>query len=244
MRLNNRGAAHLVLALLVAVGFGVVGTYLLVASNAQTPPISGANAAASVYYVNCPITHASVRQGSTNTGCVKYLQWSLDQAATGSHNLSIDGSFGSATTTAVKSFQSSKHLTVDGIVGANTWGALDTANIPHYRYGVLQESVDAFNGSLGSIYACRLGTYIYQKAYGSQAGGNWHVTTIFGDKQFGNIVGQSNSATYSAGSTHYLRVTKPSGAAYMNAQVHGTTNDGTTDLDAWALGYTIDLNPC
>jgi hypothetical protein len=40
------------------------------------------------------------------------------------HKVTIDGAFGSGTTTAVKALQSAKKLTQDGVVGPNTWAAL------------------------------------------------------------------------------------------------------------------------
>lgn len=40
--------------------------------------------------------------------------------------MAIDGDFGSGTDQAVRDYQSSHALTVDGIVGSGTWGALQS----------------------------------------------------------------------------------------------------------------------
>lgn len=52
---------------------------------------------------------------------VKTLQTQLN--ANG-YNLDVDGSFGNKTLAAVKDYQQKNNLSVDGIVGNNTWGAL------------------------------------------------------------------------------------------------------------------------
>lgn len=64
---------------------------------------------------------ATLRYGSSGSD-VKKLQEELNKNG---YNLSVDGQFGSKTQSAVKSYQESKGLTVDGIVGTNTWGALN-----------------------------------------------------------------------------------------------------------------------
>lgn len=66
---------------------------------------------------------ASLRQGASGDG-VKRLQRALT-AALGS-TVGIDGSFGPATRTAVRAYQSGRGLTADGIVGAGTWTALQS----------------------------------------------------------------------------------------------------------------------
>lgn len=53
---------------------------------------------------------------------VKHLQRDLNLLKYGL--LTVDGDFGSKTETAVKHFQSNNKLTVDGIVGLQTWQVL------------------------------------------------------------------------------------------------------------------------
>ena len=53
------------------------------------------------------------------------LQKRLNSA--GGYNLAEDGSFGNQTLAAVKDYQTKNNLTVDGIVGTNTWGKLTSS---------------------------------------------------------------------------------------------------------------------
>ena len=70
----------------------------------------------------------TVKVGSTGSD-VKYLQQRLNAMKTylklSFAKLTDDGDFGAKTLAAVKEFQKSRKLTVDGIVGKNTWAALD-----------------------------------------------------------------------------------------------------------------------
>lgn len=70
----------------------------------------------------CPYPESNkvLKRGSRGVD-VKYLQYMLNKAG---YKLAIDGSFGPSTEKAVKSFQTNNKLTVDGIVGKNTWQEL------------------------------------------------------------------------------------------------------------------------
>lgn len=68
-------------------------------------------------------TYSTIRYGSRGDD-VKALQNALNAAG---YSLDEDGIFGSKTQAAVKQYQKSQGLTVDGIVGKNTWGALNSA---------------------------------------------------------------------------------------------------------------------
>ncbi|QDU27253.1 Zinc D-Ala-D-Ala carboxypeptidase precursor [Anatilimnocola aggregata] len=71
-----------------------------------------------------------LRQGSFGQA-VKELQTRLNQLVRPAPPLVVDGSFGAKTKTAVMTFQSARKLTVDGVVGGNTWAALDqTSSTP------------------------------------------------------------------------------------------------------------------
>ncbi|NHA68932.1 peptidoglycan-binding protein, partial [Phycicoccus flavus] len=67
-----------------------------------------------------PIHWTTVRQGDSGFR-VRTAQYLLRQRG---YSLSADGIFGSGTDGVVRSFQSSRGLSVDGIVGTNTWTAL------------------------------------------------------------------------------------------------------------------------
>jgi hypothetical protein len=62
-----------------------------------------------------PSARPTIKRGSTGP-FVRYLQRKL--------RITADGIFGPATDQAVRTFQSEKGLTVDGVVGKRTWGAL------------------------------------------------------------------------------------------------------------------------
>ena len=71
--------------------------------------------------VNMPVLRYGSKDGAAIT-----LQWVL--RCTGDYQVSIDGDFGDRTEAAVKSFQESNGLVVDGIVGEETWNALSLAH--------------------------------------------------------------------------------------------------------------------
>ena len=70
-------------------------------------------------------SHPTQREGDKGD-YVKYLQVWLN----GYYNsqLTVDGNFGSKTEDVVKQFQQQRSLTVDGIVGSQTWSQLEQPN--------------------------------------------------------------------------------------------------------------------
>lgn len=66
------------------------------------------------------MAYSTIRYGSSGDD-VKKLQEQLNSAG---YKLDVDGQFGSKTQSAVKDYQQKNGLTVDGIVGTNTWGSL------------------------------------------------------------------------------------------------------------------------
>ena len=68
-----------------------------------------------------PMEHPTLRKGDFGEE-VTYLQTLLCDVG---EIITVDGKFGPATTKAVKAFQKANGLTVDGVVGAKTWDALE-----------------------------------------------------------------------------------------------------------------------
>jgi len=81
---------------------------------------------------NIDINTLAVLRRNTSGNSVKLLQTMLNKL--GFDSGIVDGIFGIKTLSAVKSFQSNKSITIDGIVGKQTWSTLFTAiaeiNIP------------------------------------------------------------------------------------------------------------------
>jgi peptidoglycan hydrolase-like protein with peptidoglycan-binding domain len=93
-----------------------VGTAVVTESAAGAAP-----AAVKLTSSSCP---ATIAQGQ-KSGCVTELQSLLNQHGAG---LSVDGDFGTATYRAVRSFQASTAIAVDGMVGPQTKGKLYTTS--------------------------------------------------------------------------------------------------------------------
>jgi peptidoglycan hydrolase-like protein with peptidoglycan-binding domain len=71
---------------------------------------------------------ATLKQGSKGSE-VSSLQQQLSSAG---YNIAVDGIYGPETAAAVKAYQQSQGLSVDGIVGNQTWGSLNAASSAGY----------------------------------------------------------------------------------------------------------------
>jgi N-acetyl-anhydromuramyl-L-alanine amidase AmpD len=114
-------------------------------------------------------TFPTVARGATGER-VKTVQYLLRQAGL---SVTVDGDFGSGTEAAVKSFQSGRGLTADGVVGAKTWPAL----IVTVRNGSSGEAVKAVQSQLNA------------KGYGLTLDGAFGSSTEVAVRSFQSSVG-------------------------------------------------------
>jgi hypothetical protein len=94
----------------------VGGKAWLLAYDAEALAVSGSEQLSAL-----PVLMRMLRRGDRGED-VKALQKALNER--GFHSGPVDGDFGPLTQAAVKAFQKQAGITVDGIVGAETWGAL------------------------------------------------------------------------------------------------------------------------
>lgn len=96
-------------------------------------------------------SYSTVRTGSTGAQ-VKAAQWLLNDQ--GFEAGAVDGEFGSGTASAVRSFQSARGLSVDGVVGARTWtGLLSAGSRPVVQQGASGEAVQRLQRALTAALA-------------------------------------------------------------------------------------------
>jgi peptidoglycan hydrolase-like protein with peptidoglycan-binding domain len=98
----------------------VAATALTLSVGLAAAPTASAQSSSRCSYTN---SQPTLSYGSTGTA-VKQLQCELYYSVLSS-NLTRDGDFGPATLADVKKFQRCAHLSVDGIVGPNTWSSLN-----------------------------------------------------------------------------------------------------------------------
>jgi peptidoglycan hydrolase-like protein with peptidoglycan-binding domain len=87
----------------------------------------------------CGFTSAqpTLAEGSSGTA-VKQAQCELNWAYANGHGstLAVDGSFGPKTLAVTRAFQSCVHISVDGVIGPNTWSELNFwVNQPGFACG-------------------------------------------------------------------------------------------------------------
>ena len=101
-----------------------------------------------------PDVKPTLRKGATGE-YVTLLQTKLIQMGYSLEPYGADGKFGNKTFEAVKAFQRDHGLDADGIVGRNTWAALDscepgkkyTVTIPHLEYGRAEALINEYAGA-------------------------------------------------------------------------------------------------
>lgn len=97
----------------------------------MTLTVAGGTASATTMRPNgitpyCSYTAAEPQLAYGSTGiAVQQAQCELDSVINGPTSITIDGIFGSQTQQWTRTFQKCARLAVDGIIGPQTWGAMD-----------------------------------------------------------------------------------------------------------------------
>jgi hypothetical protein len=106
------------------------------------------------------------------------------------HNISADGAFGPLTESAVRAFQQARGLSVDGIIGPQTWGAL----IVTVRQGSTGEAVRAAQTALnkhgyGLAVDGQFGPATYNATRSFQTANGLTVDGVIGPQTWQTVIG-------------------------------------------------------
>jgi peptidoglycan hydrolase-like protein with peptidoglycan-binding domain len=143
------------------------------------------------------------------------------------HSVTIDGDFGAGTLAAVKSFQSSKGLSPDGVVGPDTWAALTASATATSRASLARAIINNSRISLATVHSSGVsdnanarqnmldtanGGAAHRSTYGTAPGGTVFLstamlkgmTTLSQSWSFG--VSEICGGSHSSNSRHYAGV--------------------------------------
>ncbi|MFF4189024.1 peptidoglycan-binding protein [Streptomyces sp. NPDC001691] len=241
---------HWSLGLALAAALTGFGAYTASAATAPAPiPITS------------PACPADLQQGEAD-GCVTQLQAELN--LTGAH-LTVDGQFGPATDSAVRTFQGAHSLTADGIVGPATKSALDAAAAAasgtvdlRTQCGVLQtgaggQCVSTLQTMLNTFHAGRLvvdgqfGPATDTAVRNFQAAQGLAIDGVVGSG-VKNALYTGTPAPLPSGPIHSARVLNAAksylGVPYVWGGGHSLRGEGTGPSLGTCDGYTGSIQPC
>ncbi len=217
----------------ILIGAAIITSTLVIPTSVSAAPD---------YPYYCP-THPTLRQGSTGT-CVKRVQHLLNQHINA--GLSVDGQFGSYTYTKVRALESRTGITVDGVVGPETWGVLErglsststsTSTVRTRIVSIAQSQVGVRESPLGSnggtaVYKYTTGrneawcadfvSWVYKQAGTPFTGGwaySWQIPAVYDLKVWFKEKGVYHSRT----NTSYTP--RPGDVVFFNW--YGYTNSRT-----------------
>jgi peptidoglycan hydrolase-like protein with peptidoglycan-binding domain len=175
---------------------------------------------------------STVRQGSSGPA-VQALQVQLNKHGS---SLSTDGDFGPATNSAVRSFQSSHGLTVDGVVGPATWqNLLGTGNGSTTSPGTTYASLsDEQKANARTIIGVGKGAGVPQYGWVIALATSMQESTLinvdYGDADSLGLFQQRPSQGW--GTTTQVRNTVLASKAFYGVATH-TSNPGLLDIAGW-----------
>ncbi|MEV6103516.1 penicillin-insensitive murein endopeptidase [Streptomyces sp. NPDC051940] len=198
-------------------------TWALIASVAAL--LFGLGSPASAYSQAFFPTTSSGNRGTD----VVALQHLLNQAG---QSVATDGVFGSGTTTAVRNVQTAKGLTVDGIVGPATWGAL-AVTVQSGSNGsavkALQYQLNAKRGA-GLVVDGAFGPATDSAVRSFQSHAGIGVDGVVGPTTWKNLLWHYENVNFGTGT---MCAQSPDG----NANAHWGTASGVGQLEAGAASF-------
>lgn len=137
------------------------------------------------------VEHPTLRSGDSGEAVV-YLQTLLCDAG---DTIPVDGKFGQKTEASVRAFQQAEGLTVDGIVGAKTWAALEAATGHDEKPDDTPPDIQIFGLSFGeALAAAKNGKRIQRAGWNGENQFIELATCISYKNPFGEIINADHDA--------------------------------------------------